>query len=89
MYDVDCSLNYDLCVAAIQPTGFPYIGIYNMKGELEAKFSGYYPTDVMRDVFRNISNRQEYFLKAEGISSDELENIPSQKTTQSQEDDTS
>lgn len=58
MYDVDCSVNYDLCVAAIQPTGFPYIGIYNMKGELEAKFSGYYPTDVMRDVFRNISNRQ-------------------------------
>lgn len=67
IYDVDCSLHYDLCLAAIQPTGFPYIGIYNHKGQLELKYSGYYPLPVMREVFQNISLRQEAFLKQDGI----------------------
>lgn len=56
-----------MCVAAVQPTGFPFIGIYNMNGELEVKFSGYYPIEVMRDVFRNISARQTELLQREGI----------------------
>lgn len=67
MYDVDCSKNYDLCVAAVQPTGFPYIGIYNIKGQLVGKFSGYYPIDVMRDYFKNITIWQDNELKKEGI----------------------
>ncbi len=73
MYDVDCSVHYDLCLSAAQPTGFPYVGIYNLKGELEAKFAGYYPLDIMRDIFKNISIMQKTALQRSGIA---VENKP-------------
>lgn len=57
-YEVDCTLHDDLCEAKAAPTAFPFVGIYNLKGELETKIRGYYPLDTMRKSFEKIERRQ-------------------------------
>ena len=32
-YDVDCSLNHDLCQAAANIKGYPFVAIYNTQGQ--------------------------------------------------------
>ena len=64
-YDVDCSLNHDLCKAAANIKGYPFVAIYNTQGKFESKIGGYYPIDVMRDIMKNISNSQAEALKKE------------------------
>ena len=62
-YDVDCSKDYAFCKQAVGAKSFPFVGIFDVNGKLEAKFTGYYPIDVIRDTLKDISSRQQYVLK--------------------------
>ena len=62
-YNVDCSKHYDLCKKTVNARSFPFVGIYNLEGQLESKISGYYPVDVMRDALNAISEKQQNALK--------------------------
>ena len=67
-YEVDCTLHYDLCAAKAAPSAFPFVGVYNLKGEMEAQIGGYYPLDIMREAFHKIEGRQIEALKLKGVS---------------------
>lgn len=62
-YDVDCTKHYDLCVKTVNAKSFPFVGIYDLSGNLEASIHGYYPVDVVRDALYDIMRRQNQALK--------------------------
>ena len=62
-YNVDCTKHYDLCQEKASPKAYPYVEIYGFSGTKDAHISGFYPIDVMRDIFKNISIAQEKALK--------------------------
>ena len=62
-YDVDCTKHYDLCVKTVNAHSFPFVGVYDLSGNLEASIHGYYPVDVMRDALYDITRRQNQALK--------------------------
>lgn len=63
-YDVDCTVHYDFCQSKVSISAFPYVGVYNLKGELEGHIGGYYPIDIMREAFKNIEQKQVDALAA-------------------------
>ena len=62
-YDVDCTKHGALCRQKVNAKAFPFVGIYDINGNLEETIRGFYPLDVIRDSFVSISSRQEQALQ--------------------------
>jgi hypothetical protein len=59
MYEVNCAWYPKFCTHELKITSFPYTAIYDENGELNNKIVGFYPENVIRDVFEQIETANE------------------------------